>query len=90
MTNGSVEALERELLLALSKHDKSEEALRAATQKYRSALFGSNYKNPEAEEDSCSFCAKAEKEIEQFVSGANARICNECIELSYDLIRGNK
>jgi len=90
MTNALTKKLEKELLSALSNHRKTEHDLAEMAKKYRTAIFGSGYKNPEPVGDICSFCAKAEKDIEQFVFGASSRICNECIDLSYEVIHEQK
>ncbi|MCC8013948.1 MAG: ATP-dependent Clp protease ATP-binding subunit ClpX [Eubacterium sp.] len=34
----------------------------------------------------CSFCGKTEDHVSKMLAGMNAFICNECIELCYDLI----
>ena len=87
MTRDTVEKIEKEMLDALSRHHKSEENLNILARRYRIAKFGPDYKNPEpAEGDTCSFCAKSEKDVEKFVAGPNVFICNECIDLSHEII----
>ena len=87
MTRETIENLEKELSDAISDHTKSEADLKALGRRYRIAKFGPNYKDPEPKEGSiCSFCAKSEKHIEQFVAGPNVLICNECIELCHEII----
>jgi ATP-dependent Clp protease ATP-binding subunit ClpX len=39
---------------------------------------------------SCSFCHKAQRDVEKIVAGPNVYICNECIRLCLDIIRENK
>ena len=34
----------------------------------------------------CSFCGKSQKEVDRIVAGPNVYICNECIELSDEII----
>ena len=34
----------------------------------------------------CSFCGKAESEVERLIAGNNTYICNECIEACYEMI----
>lgn len=36
----------------------------------------------------CSFCGKSENEVERLISGPNAFICNECVELCLDILMG--
>jgi len=35
---------------------------------------------------SCSFCGKSQSEVTKLVSGPAVNICNECVELSDDII----
>ena len=35
----------------------------------------------------CSFCGKHHKEVKRVLAGPNVYICNECIELSVDIMR---
>lgn len=37
----------------------------------------------------CSFCDKTQHEVRKLISGPNVFICDECIELCYDIIVGN-
>ncbi|MDO4426883.1 MAG: ATP-dependent protease ATP-binding subunit ClpX [Moraxella sp.] len=37
----------------------------------------------------CSFCGKHEKDVERLIAGADASICNECIEMASDLLTGD-
>ncbi len=39
---------------------------------------------------SCSFCHKAQRDVEKVVAGPNVYICNECIRLCLDIIRETK
>ena len=34
----------------------------------------------------CSFCGKEVEEVDQIVSGINANICNECIEICHSML----
>ena len=34
----------------------------------------------------CSFCGKTQEQVRKFIVGPNAYICNECVELCYDII----
>ena len=34
----------------------------------------------------CSFCGKSQNEVDRIVAGPNVYICNECIELSGEII----
>ncbi len=34
----------------------------------------------------CSFCAKAQEQVEKLIAGPNIYICNECVELCYDML----
>lgn len=38
----------------------------------------------------CSFCGKKQHEVKRLIQGANAVICNECIDLSSELLREEK
>ena len=86
MVSTTVKKLEKELISALEDSAKNEAQIKVLMRKYRTVVFGPNYESPSSVGDICSFCAKAEKDIEQFVAGANAFICNECIELCYGII----
>ena len=37
----------------------------------------------------CSFCGKTPAQVDRILSGPNAYICNECVELCYNLLREN-
>ena len=37
----------------------------------------------------CSFCEKHRSEVDQLISGPGVFICNECVELCYDIINKN-
>jgi ATP-dependent Clp protease ATP-binding subunit ClpX len=39
---------------------------------------------------SCSFCHKAQRDVEKIIAGPNVFICNECIRLCLDIIRENR
>lgn len=39
------------------------------------------------EEIRCSFCGKSQDEVERLIAGPDAYICNECIQLSYDIVQ---
>lgn len=34
----------------------------------------------------CSFCGKTQEQVRKFIVGPNAYICNECVDLCYDII----
>ena len=36
----------------------------------------------------CSFCGKNSKVVAQVIAGVNSFICNECVDLCQDIIRG--
>ena len=38
----------------------------------------------------CSFCGRSADEVERLIAGPNAYICNECVELFYDLLQADK
>ncbi len=38
----------------------------------------------------CSFCGRSEDEVERLIAGPNAYICNECVELFYDLLQADR
>lgn len=40
----------------------------------------------QSDEFKCSFCGKNQRDVKRLIAGANAFICNECIELSADII----
>jgi ATP-dependent Clp protease ATP-binding subunit ClpX len=35
----------------------------------------------------CSFCAKAQSEVQKLIAGPNVFVCNECVELCNDIIK---
>ena len=35
----------------------------------------------------CAFCGKTQDEVDRMLIGPNIYICNECVELCYDLLR---
>ena len=35
----------------------------------------------------CNFCGKKREEVEKLIAGPDAYICNECITLSYDIVK---
>lgn len=37
----------------------------------------------------CSFCGKTQDQVRQLVAGPNVFICNECIELCYDIVEAD-
>lgn len=37
----------------------------------------------------CSFCGRMQDEVEHFISGIDAYICDECVEVCHSLIAGN-
>ncbi len=39
---------------------------------------------------SCSFCHKAQREVDKIIAGPNVYICSECIRLCLDIIRENQ
>ena len=76
----------KKLLDALSRRNQSEQDLKTLGKKYRLVKFGPDYKDTEPVGELCLFCAKPEKDIKQLVTGVDSRICDECIDLSYELI----
>lgn len=38
----------------------------------------------------CSFCGKEEREVLALIAGPTSYVCNECVELMVDMIRGLK
>ncbi len=38
----------------------------------------------------CSFCGKSQKEVRKIISGPEVFICDECVEICYDLISKNE
>lgn len=36
----------------------------------------------------CSFCGKADHEVRRLVSGPMVFICNECIEMAQEVVKG--
>lgn len=90
MTSAIIKRLEKELIIALSDHEKAEQEIDLLSRKYRVAVFGPDYVSSKTVEGICSFCANAEKDIEQFVAGVNVLICNECIELCYKTMHESK
>ncbi len=45
---------------------------------------------PRADIPSCSFCGKVFNQVKHLISGEDAYICDECINISYDLITQKK
>lgn len=43
-----------------------------------------------AKEIRCSFCGKTQKEVKKLISGPGVFICDECVEICYDLISQEK
>jgi len=37
----------------------------------------------------CNFCGKKREEVEKLIAGPDAYICNECITLSYDIVKND-
>jgi hypothetical protein len=35
----------------------------------------------------CSFCGKSQDEVEKLLTGASANICNECVEMCYEMLQ---
>ena len=35
----------------------------------------------------CNFCGKHREEVEKLIAGPNVYICDECIKLSYDIVK---
>lgn len=35
----------------------------------------------------CSFCGKSQDQVQKLVSGPGVCICDECIELCYEIVR---
>ena len=90
MSNSIVEKLEKELLDAMSNQAEDEKSIRDLAHRYRKAKFGPDYENPKSVGNTCSFCGKPETKIKQLVAGASSFICNECIELCYEIIHESK
>lgn len=40
----------------------------------------------EEEEDSCNFCCKRPRQVRFLVEGANARVCDECLDLCAEIL----
>ena len=38
----------------------------------------------------CSFCGKAQMEVNKLIAGTNAYICDECILLCNDMLKADK
>ena len=38
----------------------------------------------------CSFCGKNQNEVRKLIAGPSVYICNECVELCYVLVDGDK
>ena len=38
----------------------------------------------------CSFCGKRQEQVNRIIAGPNVCICNECIELCNDILRGDE
>lgn len=43
-------------------------------------------KEPERKDVCCSFCGKSQNEVKKLIAGPGVYICDECIELCYDLV----
>jgi len=35
----------------------------------------------------CNFCGKHREEVEKLIAGPNVYICDECIKISYDIVK---
>ena len=44
----------------------------------------------EIELHSCSFCSKSKEDVEKLIVGADAAICNECIDLCSSILSDEK
>ncbi len=49
-----------------------------------------NQTPPEESELLCSFCGKSKSEVNKLIAGPNVYICDECIELSVEIIKQDK
>ena len=38
----------------------------------------------------CNFCGKTEEEVKILIQGVNVYICNECVELYIDIVKGKE
>jgi ATP-dependent Clp protease ATP-binding subunit ClpX len=38
----------------------------------------------------CNFCGKTEEEVKILIQGVNVYICNECVELCMDIVKGKE
>ena len=43
-------------------------------------------KDSERKQVCCSFCGKGQDEVKRLIAGPGVYICDECIELCYDLV----
>lgn len=41
------------------------------------------------QEMNCSFCMKSANEVKKLIAGPNVYICDECVDLCYDILKGN-
>lgn len=51
---------------------------------------GSDMEVSDGKEFTCSFCGKVPKDVERVIAGPNANICDECVELSRDIIGAHR
>ena len=59
----------------------------------KSYVNASEKESSESEVEStmfCSFCSKGNFEVQKFIAGNNAYICDECIELCHDIVEDEK
>ncbi len=38
----------------------------------------------------CSFCGKSKNEVQKLIAGPSVFVCNECVKLCNDIIRGRR
>ena len=68
----------------ISIREKAKETLKAM--QFEDALK----QEEKAEEKVCEFCDKGESEVEQLIAGPGVNICDECIEIMYEIVQEHK
>ena len=66
-----------------TRAEKAHKHLQIINRKLTQAL--ELYKAPKVQLQ-CNFCGKFESEVEKLITSANYYICNECIEIAYEMI----
>jgi hypothetical protein len=51
---------------------------------------GESGADPQATELVCSFCGKSQSQVRKLIAGPRVNICDECVELSSDLLEENE